>query len=128
MLHAYACRSLQNEVIDMADKIKLIIAALIVAAGIAGYYQLADKMQIIRVGVVLASVLVACVVAYTSTGGKTLVGFYRESLVETRKVVWPTRKETIQTTGIVLVLVIAVAFVLMLVDLSLQSFMNWFMG
>ncbi|MDE3022725.1 MAG: preprotein translocase subunit SecE [Pseudomonadota bacterium] len=112
----------------MADKIKLIIAALIVAAGIAGYYQLADKMQIIRVGVVLASVLVACVVAYTSTGGKTLVGFYRESLVETRKVVWPTRKETIQTTGIVLVLVIAVAFVLMLVDLSLQSFMNWFMG
>jgi len=112
----------------MVDKIKLIIAALIVAAGIAGYYQLAGKLQIIRVGVVLASGLVACAVAYTSAEGKSLVGFYREALVETRKVVWPNRKETVQTTGIVLLLVIAVAFVLMLVDLSLQSFMNWFMG
>ncbi|MBU6461043.1 MAG: preprotein translocase subunit SecE [Proteobacteria bacterium] len=112
----------------MADKIKLLIAVLIVAAGIAGYYELADKLQIIRVGVVLASALIAIGVAYTSSGGKALVGFYRESLVETRKVVWPNRKETVQTTGIVILLVIGVAFVLMLVDLSLQSFMNWFMG
>jgi preprotein translocase subunit SecE len=105
----------------MIDKIKLAIAALILVAGIYAYYQLpelmgADVSILIRVGVAMLSVVVALAVAATSQYGMALIDFSKGSRVELRKMVWPTRAETIQTTMIVLVLVVIVALFLWAID------------
>jgi len=105
----------------MIDKIKLGVAVLILAAGVYGYYQLptimgADVSILLRVGVALISIIVALAVAATSQYGMALIDFSKGSRIELRKMVWPTRAETIQTTMIVLVLVVLVALFLWLID------------
>lgn len=82
----------------MADKIKLLVAFLLVVAGIAGYYYLKDSAAVLRLASVLVGVALAAVVALSSGPGKTFFGFGKESVAEAKRVVWPTRKETIQTT------------------------------
>jgi preprotein translocase subunit SecE len=100
----------------MTDKIKLTIAALFVGAAIGGYYYLGASPMIARIGVILAGVLVATAVAWTSEPGKRFHVYSQEAVAETRKVVWPTRKETLQTTGVVVAFVIVMALFLWIVD------------
>lgn len=105
----------------MIDKVKLGIAALILIAGFYGYYQLPalmgqDVSVLVRVAVVLVSIAVALGVAASSSYGSTLIEFSKGSRTELRKMVWPTRAETIQTTMIVLVLVVIVALFLWAID------------
>jgi preprotein translocase subunit SecE len=113
---------------DMADKLKLALAILIVIAGLAGFYLLADSPLIVRVLTVVAGVVVGAGVAWTSTPGKVFYVFAQESVAETKKVVWPTRKETIQTTGIVMAFVLVMAVFLWLVDASLVWAVRLMMG
>jgi preprotein translocase subunit SecE len=112
----------------MADKIKLAIAALLVIAGIAGYYLLAEQVAILRVLSVLAGVAAAAGVAWFTVPGKQFYAFSQESIAEARKVVWPTRKETIQTTGVVFGLVVLMAIFLWIVDASLLLIVQKVMG
>ncbi|HWQ38398.1 MAG TPA: preprotein translocase subunit SecE [Burkholderiales bacterium] len=100
----------------MADKIKLGLALLLVAAGVAGFYYLGDSPLVLRVAAVLAGIAAAALVAWTSGPGKQFYVFAQESATETRKVVWPSRKETVQTTGVVLAFVIVMALFLWIVD------------
>ena len=104
----------------MADKIKLAIAGALVAAGIAGYYLLAAQSILLRVAAVLAGVVAAIAVAWTSAYGQQFADFAREALVEVRKVVWPTRKETMQTTAAVFAFVVVMAVFLWLSDKTLE--------
>lgn len=104
----------------MADKIKLVLAFALVAAGIAGFYALSDQALVLRVLAVLAGVGAAIAVAATSATGQRFIGFAREAINETRKVVWPSRKETVQTTGMVFAFVVAIAIFLWLTDKSLE--------
>lgn len=101
---------------DMIDKLKLAVALALVAAGVAGFYALGDKALILRVLMVVAGVAAAAAVAWTSQPGKAVYVFAQESVAETRKVVWPTRKETLQTTGVVIIFVIVMAVFLWVVD------------
>jgi preprotein translocase subunit SecE len=112
----------------MVDKLKLAIAALLVVAGVAGYYALSDSLMIVRVLCVVAGVLAAAGVAWTSEPGKEFYVFAQESVAETKKVVWPTRKETIQTTGIVMAFVVVMAVFLWIVDGSLVWLVRIMMG
>jgi preprotein translocase subunit SecE len=112
----------------MADKIKIGIAALVVIAGLAGFYLLADSATIVRVGAVLGGLVGGFVVFWTSTPGKEFYAFAQESIAETRKVVWPTRKETLQTTAIVFVFVVVMALFLWIVDASLLWMVKKLMG
>lgn len=112
----------------MVDKLKLAIAALFVVAGIAGYYALSDSLTIVRALCVVAGVLAAVGVAWTSAPGKVFYAFAQESVAETKKVVWPTRKETIQTTGIVMAFVVVMAIFLWIVDGSLVWLVRIMMG
>ena len=98
------------------DKIKLLLAGLLVVAGIAGYYVLADSPAVLRVLSVLAGLAFAATVMWFTEPGKQFYGFSRESVAEARKVVWPTRKETMQMTGVVILFVIVMALFLWLVD------------
>ena len=76
--------------------------------------------MIIRVAAVLAGLAAAAgVFWHTSQPGKQFYVFAQESIAETKKVVWPTRKETLQTTGIVFAFVVVMALFLWIVDASL---------
>lgn len=112
----------------MLDKIKLIVAFLLVAAGIAGFYYLHDSAAVIKLASVLVGLLLAAGVAWSSEPGKRFFAFGRDSVAEAKRVVWPTRKETLQTTGIVILFAITMALFLWAVDASLMMAVNKLMG
>lgn len=105
----------------MADKIKLLVAMLLVIAGVAGYYYFADAPTVVRVLSVIAGVVLAGLVAGTSGLGRQFFGFALDARDEAKKVVWPTRKETIQMTGVVMAFVVVMALFLWAVD----SILGW---
>ena len=100
----------------MADKIKLLVAVLLVIAGVAGFYFFADAPAVVRVLLVVAGVVLAGVVAGLSAQGKRFYRFALDSRDEAKKVVWPTRKETVQMTGVVMAFVVVMALFLWAVD------------
>ncbi len=112
----------------MADKIKLAVAAMLVVAGIAGYYWLSASSILLRILAVVAGIVAGVAVAWTSASGGEFVAFAREALVEVKKVVWPTRKETMQTTGIVFVFVVVMALFLFAVDTTLAWIIKMLTG
>ena len=112
----------------MSDKIKLLFAFLLVAAGIAGYYLLGDSPAVLRVISVMLGLVLAGVVASKSESGMRFLVFGRDSIAESKRVVWPSRKETMQTTGIVILFAITMALFLWLVDASLMTLVNKLMG
>lgn len=112
----------------MIDKIKLVLSVLLLAAGIAGFYVLADKALVLRILAVLAGVGAAIAVLWSTPLGQSWLGFIGESVSEAKKVVWPTRKETIQTTVAVFVLVIVMAAFLAVVDIGFAYMVQWLMG
>lgn len=100
----------------MADKIKLLIAALILGGGFVAFYALGDMALVFRVLALLVAVAVAGFVATKTELGGGVVAFTRGAVVEVRKVVWPTRKETVQTTMMVMAMVVLVGIVLWVFD------------
>ena len=104
----------------MTDKIKLALAALLVVAGIAGYYLLAANSIVLRILAVVAGIVAGLAVAWTSLLGQEFLVFAREALVEVKKVVWPTRKETMQTTAAVFAFVFVMAVFLWVSDKTLE--------
>ena len=106
---------------DWLDRIKLILAVLLAAGGVVAYYVLTDFSDLIRVLVVVAAVILALGVALWSQPGQSAWSFIRAADREVRKVVWPTRRETVQTTMIVVVMVVIVGFCLWLIDMGLVA-------
>ena len=104
----------------MLDNIKLLLAALFVAAGIAGFYMLTDMPTVVRVLSVLAGMAAAVGIAWFTVPGRQFFAFSQDAVTEARKVVWPTRKETMQMTGVVAVFVVVMALFLWMVDGSLM--------
>ncbi|HEV8019223.1 MAG TPA: preprotein translocase subunit SecE [Steroidobacteraceae bacterium] len=101
------------------DKAKLAVAVLIVIAGVAGYYVLADQASWLRWLVVVASLVLAGLVAMFSRYGVEFRHFVELARVELRKVVWPTRDDTLKTTGVVLFFVTVAGLFFWLLDLVL---------
>lgn len=112
----------------MADKIKLLVAFLLVVAGIAGYYYLRESAAVLRLISVLAGLLFAAGVMWTSDSGKRFFAFGKDSVAEAKRVSWPSRKETLQTTGVVILFAITMALFLWLVDASLMMVVNKLTG
>jgi preprotein translocase subunit SecE len=112
----------------MADKIKLIVAFLLVIAGIVAFYALHESAAVVKLAVLLLGFLAAAGVAWTTETGKRLVVFGQESVAEAKRVVWPTRKETMQTTGVVIAFAVIMALFLWMVDASLMLVVNKLMG
>ena len=112
----------------MADKVKIALAVLLVVAGLAGFYFFSDSPAIVRVLSVLGGLAAAAVVMWTTLPGKQFYVYAQESYDETKKVVWPTRKETIQTTGVVFLFVVTMALFLWAVDSTLFWVVKHFLG
>jgi len=104
----------------MADKLKFALALLLLIAGVAGFYFLADQAMILRVLAVFAGLGLSSAVAWQTDSGRRFFGFAKEATNEAKKVVWPTRKETLQTTGLVFAFVVLMAVFLWLTDKSVE--------
>jgi preprotein translocase subunit SecE len=104
----------------MMDKAKLAAAVALVALGVWGYYWLADTALVLRVLAVVAGLVAAGAVAWWSEPGKQFAVFAGESVAEVKKVVWPTRKETMQTTAAVFAFVVVMAVFLWMTDKVLE--------
>jgi len=104
----------------MADNIKFALALVLVAAGVAGFYLLGDAALILRILSVLAGLMAGVAVAWFTQPGQRFLAFGQDAWTETKKVVWPSRKETVQTTGVVFAFVFVMAVFLWLTDKSLE--------
>ncbi len=114
-----------NSSLDVA---KLGVAALVFGAGLTGFYYFADQPQLYRVLGLLLFVIIAGGIALTTTKGRSLSGFMQSARVEVRKMVWPSRTETLQTTAVVLVMVLLVGIFLWLLDMLLAWAMQMVIG
>ena len=111
-----------------ADRLKLGLAAAVLVAGIVGFYALSDQAQVLRVAAVLVGVALALALAARSGPGARLWGFLKDSRAEVRRVVWPTRRETLQTTGVVFLAAVVVGLMLWLFDWLINLAIGGFMG
>jgi preprotein translocase subunit SecE len=102
-----------------ADKVKAVVAVLLVLGGITGYYLLAAQPVWVRWLAVVAGLALAAVVVALSAYGRGLKQFVLDARVELRKIVWPTRQETGQVTLAVFIFVIVAGVFFWLVDLGL---------
>jgi len=103
-----------------ADRVKLVVAVLVIIAGIVGYSLLNGQPVAVRVGTFVGSIVIAAIIVWFSETGRRTVGFSRDSYNEVKRVVWPTRKETMQMTGIVFAFVAAMGILLWVVDKLLE--------
>jgi preprotein translocase subunit SecE len=103
-----------------ADIAKLALALIVLAAGVFAYYWYNDFATWQRLLVLLGSFVLAGAIGYFTRAGQSLREFLVESNFELRKVVWPTRQETIQTTLVIFVVVIVLSLILGLIDLALK--------
>ena len=110
------------------DKVKIALAVGCVVLGVFGYYWFSDLAVVLRVLMVMGGLIAAAAVAYTSQPGKEFFAFAQEAWAEAGRVSWPTRKETIQTTGIVFAFVVVMALFLFSVDTTLAWILKLLTG
>ena len=101
------------------DTVKLIVALLLLTAGVAGFYLYEEHSLLLRVLGLLGMAVVAVLVVLQTAVGRNVWKFAADARTEVRKVVWPTRQETIQTTLIGLFVVLLMGIFLWLVDMML---------
>lgn len=103
------------------DVVKLVVGVLLIAAGVAAYYLLPDAWTPLVRSTVMAGGIVAGLAVAAFTGpGRSVREYLHESQIELRKVVWPTRQETIRTTIVIIIVVIILSLLLGLIDLILK--------
>jgi len=104
---------------SVIDTAKLVLAIGLLIAGVVGFYYFSQQLLLYRVLGVVGLSIVSIAMILTTSLGKTFWGFVKEARVEVRKVVWPTRQETVQATLIVVALVFLVGLMLWLLDMFL---------
>jgi len=104
---------------SVMDVVKLVFSVSLVIAGLAGFYYFSESPLLYRVLGLVAVILVAMLIALTSATGRDFSAFVREARQEVRKVVWPSRQETVQTTLTVFAMVFVVGLILWLFDMFL---------
>jgi len=111
----------EEVVSNKLDTVKMLVAIALLIVGIYGFYYYEDESVLYRV---LGLVFVAgmgVLISSTTTMGRNLIGFAKDSRMEVRKVVWPTRQETVQTTLMVVAVVILFGIFVWIIDLLLAE-------
>ncbi len=114
----------QAEKISAVDRIKWVTMSGLLAVSTVLFYYFSEVSFLFRVLGLVAAFVVAASIFFTTEKGKFAADFLQAARLELRKMIWPTKTETLQTTLIVFVAVIVVAIFLWMVDL----FLSWFMG
>jgi len=102
------------------DSLKFLIAIALLVGGIWQFYYFEEESQLYRILGLLAMLVMAMLVMYTTRMGYGVWLFARDARTEVRKVIWPSRQETMQTTLMVVVMVILVGIMLWLIDMVLR--------
>ena len=102
------------------DKVKILLAVALVIAGLVGFHYFSEQALVLRVLYVFAGFAAGAAVAWFTAPGQEFFAFSKESVAETKKVVWPTRKEAVQTTAAVFGFVVIMAIFLWITDKSLE--------
>ena len=105
----------------MLDWLKWMLVILLVAGGILGNWYYQDQSLLNRVLALVAIALVSLLVAFQTTRGRAIWFLLKEARAEIRRVVWPSRQETTQTTFIVVALVLVFSLILW----GLDSAFSW---
>jgi preprotein translocase subunit SecE len=107
------------------DKFKVALAVVATIAGVVGFFILKgqNKPALMCAGALVAGLVVAVLLLWTSATGRDFLGFAKESVRETKKVVWPTRKEATQITLVVFGFVLVMAIFLWGTDKILEFLM-----
>jgi len=105
---------------NSTDIAKLVIAVALVAGGIAGFYWLGESALVLRILAVAAGIAAGAAMAATTASGREFLVFAQEAVLEVKKVVWPSRKETVQTTAAVFAFVVVMALFLWISDKTLE--------
>ncbi|MEH6596274.1 MAG: preprotein translocase subunit SecE [Colwellia polaris] len=116
--------STETEPSGSLDFLKWGVIVLLLAGAVVGNYIFAEQSVLVRALAVVAAIVVAGLVAMQTVKGRNAVDFAKESRTEVRKVVWPTRQEAVQTTGIVLVATLIMSLLLW----GLDSVLFWVVG
>jgi len=103
------------------DALKWLVVVVLVAVGVVGNSVFSGESLLYRVLALLALALIAGFVAFQTTKGRAFFQLFKEARNEIRKVVWPTRQETLQTTAVVVVAVLIVGLLLW----GLDSLLGW---
>lgn len=110
------------------NKLKLGLVFVFIVAGVAGFIYLSESAMVVRVLSILIGFVLAVITARFTIQGQDFYVFCKESSEETKKVVWPNRKETLQTSGVVFAFVIAMALFLWFIDSALMSLVKLMMN
>jgi len=108
--------------------IRLILSFLLFAAGLASFYFLSAQPTVVRILVLLGAIGLSVGVFSKTSQGQETIEFISSAVIEAKKVVWPTRKETTQMTLIVIVLVVIMAIFLGFVDIGFSYIINLLLG
>ena len=110
-------KSVESQV-KKESSIVMMVSILIVLGSFVLYYQdpLGLNTTLYKVLVLLVGLVLAAFVFFKAPQGIRLSSFTKETKIELRKVVWPTRDETVKTTGMIMVAVVIVAIFLWIVD------------
>lgn len=101
------------------DPLLFALVAALAVGGVVAFYWLAAQPLPARLAALLLPVALAFVLFFRTTKGRASLEFLRETNIEVRKVVWPTRRETMQTTGVVFIAVVISAILLWGLDSTL---------
>ena len=101
------------------DTAKLVLAIVLLGGGVVGYHYFSDHALLYRILGVVGLGLAAVAVILTTDIGRSFLSFLGEARVEVRRVIWPTRQETLQATLVVVALVFLVGLILWLLDMAL---------
>ena len=104
---------------ERLDSLKMGAAVLLLAGGIYAFYHFEDLHAVIRVLGLLGVAAISLIIASQTAFGRQVIGFVSGANTEVRRVVWPTRQETIQTTLAVLVVVLLMGIFLWMLDMFL---------
>ncbi len=115
-------KNIENQV-KLKSSIGAIASLLIAVVFLVLFYldPLELNTTLYKVLVLLLGLVLAGFVFFKSPQGIQMSVFLKETKIELRKVVWPTKDETIKTTGIIMIAVIIIAIFLWIVD----SFFTW---
>jgi len=102
------------------DVVMTALAALLLVAGLVAYYWFSDWSGVARFGVLVAGLAGCVVVGAFTKAGRATREYLVESQFELRKVVWPTRDETLRTTLVIIIVVIILSLLLGLIDVILK--------
>ena len=111
----------QSQSSTLLDTLKLVVALLVLAGAVVGYYWFDQYPAGFRAAGVILAVLAALAIVSVTAIGRRGREYLSESHFELRKVVWPTRQETVQTTIVVIIVVMILSIILWLIDL----FLGW---